>query len=78
MKTNTAIVGGNVTGNIGSCSVVSTDINTSFMYQKTVAVNSCTGVIVSESPEYMGVGAGLSMVFTGILFFMMCMAWILN
>jgi hypothetical protein len=76
MKTNTAIIGGDVTGNIGSCSVVATDISTSLMYQKTVAVNSCTGIVVSESPEYLGAGAIIPLIIFGILFFVALISWI--
>lgn len=75
---NTAIIGGNVTGNIGSCSVVSTDISTSMMYQKTVAVNSCTGEVVSQSQEYIGVGGSMSIIIFGILSFVTLIAWLVR
>lgn len=52
MKTNTAIVGGNVTGNIGSCKIESTGVDVSSFYKYTVAVNSCTGEVVSKSEVY--------------------------
>ncbi len=76
--TQTAIVGGNVSGNIGSCSVIATDMSTSLMYQKTVAVNSCTGAVVSESPEYIGAGGAISLVVFGILGFVALISWIIR
>lgn len=47
-----AVVGGEVTGNIGSCSVVSTNITVSSFYKETVAVNSCTGQVVADNIWY--------------------------
>jgi len=54
--TQTAIVGGNVSGNIGSCKIEATNITTSFTHQRTVAVNSCTGDIINDSGEYLNFG----------------------
>lgn len=43
------IVGGNVSGNVGSCEVKSTDVKHSFFKIETVAVNSCSGQIVADN-----------------------------
>lgn len=55
MKTNTIVGGENITGNIGSCSVVATktQVDNSFFTERylSIAVNSCTGKTVSQS-EY--------------------------
>lgn len=45
----TLIVGGNVSGNVGSCEVKSDFYKVSFFKEETVAVNSCTGEIVAQN-----------------------------
>ena len=54
-KTNVIVGGSNVNGNIGSCEIKSDNFSTSSWRTQTVAVNSCTGEIVS-SKEYFDVG----------------------
>lgn len=48
-KKNIVIGGGNVSGNIGSCSIQSTDVPLSSWSYQTIAVNSCTGEIVASN-----------------------------
>lgn len=62
----TLIVGGSVSGNVGSCEVKSTDIKISSWSYRTIAVNSCTGQVVSESTyrDYGNIFVGVM----GILF----------
>jgi hypothetical protein len=48
----TVLVGGDVTGNIGSCEVKSSNFSVSSFYTETVAVNSCTGEVVSQNIYY--------------------------
>lgn len=46
----TLIVGSpNINGNVGSCEVKSDSFQKDFWHRETVAVNSCTGQIISES-----------------------------
>lgn len=53
MTQNTpVVVGGNIEGNIGSCDVKSTYINIDSWHKQTMAVNSCTGQVVYQSPIY--------------------------
>lgn len=51
-KTNNLVVAGGVNGNIGSCSIVSTNISKGAFTVETMAVNSCTGEIVSHTDAY--------------------------
>lgn len=46
-KTN-VVVGGSVSGNIGSCQVNSTDVQKDLLHVETMAVNSCTGQVVAD------------------------------
>lgn len=48
MDNTKLVVGGNVSGNIGSCEVNSTDVSKDFFHVETMAVNSCTGQIVAD------------------------------
>jgi hypothetical protein len=50
--TNTLVNSENIVGNIGSCEVKSTTYALSSFYKETVAVNSCTGEIVSDTTWY--------------------------
>lgn len=51
-QTPTVVVGGSVEGNIGSCEVKTTSISKSSFYTQTIAVNSCSGEIVSNNTFY--------------------------
>lgn len=48
----TVVVGGSVEGNIGSCKVEYTSIPVSSFYKNTVAVNSCSGEVISQNTWY--------------------------
>jgi hypothetical protein len=50
--TNTLVNSENIVGNIGSCEVKSNTYALSSFYKETVAVNSCTGEIVSDTTWY--------------------------
>ena len=50
--TNTLVSSPNITGNIGSCKVDSQTYSLSSFYKETVAVNTCTGEIVSRTTWY--------------------------
>lgn len=63
MEKPTVVVGGSVSGNIGSCEIKTTDINLSTVYKQTVAVNSCNGKVISKSEPYVG----LETVFLGLI-----------
>lgn len=56
MENTKVIVGGaNVSGNIGSCEIKSNSFSTNSWRTQTVAVNSCTGEIISTK-EYFDYG----------------------
>lgn len=52
--TNTNVIASspNISGNIGSCEVKSTDVSVTTFQVNTIAVNSCTGEIVSQHQYY--------------------------
>lgn len=50
----TLLVGGNVTGNVGSCEVKSDYYSVSFFKEQTTAVNSCTGQIIAQNTYISG------------------------
>lgn len=52
MSTPVVVSSGNITGNIGSCSITSQDISVSSWTMETVAVNSCTGVVVADNTYF--------------------------
>lgn len=47
--TNIVVPTANVTGNVGSCAITSTDVSKSSWTTETIAVNSCTGAVVADS-----------------------------
>lgn len=49
---STVVVGGAVEGNIGSCEVKSTSVSLDSWHTQTLAVNSCTGEVVSNNSYY--------------------------
>ncbi len=55
MKENKIIVAGGVNGNIGDCKVNSESMYLDSFHLRTIAVNSCTGEIVSDSGAYFDV-----------------------
>ena len=46
------VTGGNVEGNIGSCEIKSTPVSADSWHTQVVAVNSCTGQVIYQSPIY--------------------------
>lgn len=48
----TVIDGAGVSGNIGSCEVKSTNVYADSWHTQVIAVNSCTGQVVYQSPVY--------------------------
>lgn len=61
---NTAVIAGsNVEGNIGSCSVIPSSYPVDFWYKEVVAVNSCSGEVVSKEVIFNGdiIFAGVAM-----------------
>ena len=48
----TVVVGGAVTGNVGSCEIKSTQTYVSSFYTRTMAINSCTGEVVNDNTYY--------------------------
>lgn len=48
-KTNVIVGSPNVSGNIGSCEIKSTNFQKTLFTKQTTAVNSCTGEIFSQS-----------------------------
>lgn len=53
-QTASAVVlgGSNVEGNIGSCEVKTATLSKSSFYTQTIAVNSCSGEIISNNTYY--------------------------
>lgn len=54
-KTNVIVGGSNVNGNIGSCEIKSNSFNKDFWNIQTVAVNSCSGEIISSNVYFDGI-----------------------
>lgn len=52
MSAPIVVSSGNITGNVGSCSITSQDISVSSWTTETVAVNSCTGAIVADNTYF--------------------------
>ena len=52
MTTNNIVSTPNITGNIGSCEIKTSSMSVSSFYTQTMAVNSCTGEIVSQQTYY--------------------------
>jgi len=52
MQTTNLVSTPNITGNIGSCEIKSDTFSKNSFYSTTVAVNSCTGEIVSQNTYY--------------------------
>ena len=50
--TSTVLLGSGVTGNVGSCSIQSTDVDISSFYKETIAVNSCTGTVLADNTYF--------------------------
>lgn len=51
-STNVVAVSPGISGNVGSCSIISTDISVNTFYIQSEAVNSCTGQLVFQSEPY--------------------------
>ena len=51
---NTPVVmtNGNVQGNIGSCEIKTSEVSVSSFYKRSIALDSCTGQIVSDNTYY--------------------------
>lgn len=70
MTNPTVVVGGTVSGNVGSCSVVATDISVNPFMTRSIGVNSCSGEIVADYTHLDGfalVFGGAAGLFLGIL-----------
>ncbi len=52
MKTNTLVSSPNIEGNIGSCAIQSTNIPLDSWHTQTIAINSCTGKVVSQTSYF--------------------------
>lgn len=67
--TNILTTSPNITGNVGSCAITSTDIKVNAFSTETVAFNSCTGGIVTQNTyiEYGKIGAILVLIFLIVL-----------
>lgn len=64
------IAGQNITGNIGSCAINANSYSVSFFTMEVVAVNSCTGEIISREQMTNGsLFVGGIFVFMFLLFF---------
>lgn len=48
MPSPTVVVGGPVNGNIGSCQVNPATYKVDLLHSETIAVNSCSGVVVAD------------------------------
>lgn len=73
-KTNVIASSPNLVGNLGSCSVVSTNVSINSFYTETIAVNSCTGDIVSQNTYFdwgnmlvVGIVLGLIVILGGMV-----------
>lgn len=52
----TVVVGGTVSGNVGSCSIVETDVRVDWIHIRSMGVNSCTGGVVADYTYLDGFG----------------------
>lgn len=57
-NTNVLVGGSNVSGNIGSCEIKSDNVSIDYWHYKAIAVNSCTGNIISENIIFDSSGFG--------------------
>lgn len=66
MAQPTVVVGGTVSGNVGSCSVQTSDIQVDLFHVRSIGVNSCSGGIVGD---YTHVDGNIFFVVPILLFF---------
>lgn len=70
MTTPIAVTSGNLTGNVGSCAINSTDVNVNSFTIETIATNSCTGQVIADHTYFNWIaGIASGSIFLLILFF---------